>query len=175
MLRYLFGTHHGELPVHIVGKGGQGHQIFAAAALEGPEHTLFLGLEGTEAELQQQRATAEAVGATSLMSLDACLDPSCLGQLPPPPPINPCHLPPLDVYAFLVLRAKDPLRDELGLVIEALGKDRVALATDGSGQFLIQLAGTDRGEVESHLDRLGSLAEVVVATHWANGNEVVRA
>ena len=184
MHTYLLGRHHGDLPTHLVGTEMDGHQVFAVAELDGPDHSVFIGLKRIGAELPnlgagQQRpmsgelpSAGEAVG--DALVFVQCVRDNCLGLLPELP-ANPCYLPGWDVIVFVIVFAEH-LRDVLPRAHQRIGEGAVAAATDGHGRFLVEFAANDRDALERALEELASAEGIEMRSpHWADGRAVTRA
>jgi hypothetical protein len=180
---YLLGRHHGDLPTHLVGTEMDGHEVFAMAELDGPDHSVFVGLKRIGAAAGSVEPGARPMSGTLSTSGDPisevvvfvqCLRDDCLGLLPELP-ISPCYLPGWDVIVFVIIFAEH-LRDALPRARQHIGDGAVAAATDGGGRFLVELAANDRGSLEQALAELASLEGVDMrAAHWADGRAVARA
>ena len=184
MHTYLLGRHTGDLPTHLVGTEMDGHEVFAVAELDGPDHSVFVGLKrigatapnlepGAQRPMSGQLPSSGDVVGEAVVFVQ-CVRDDCLGLLPELP-INPCYLPGWDLIVFVFVFAEH-LRDALPRAHQRLGNGAVAVATDGGGRFLVELAGNDRHALEEALQELASFEGVDMrAPHWADGRAVARA
>ena len=182
MHTYLLGRHSGDLPTHLVGTEHEGHRVFSVAPLDGPDHTVFIGLKRDETIAPSEPArpmsgslsTGPDDPISDVVVVVECLAENCMGLLPKLP-INPCYLPGWQVIAFVIVFAEH-LRDALPRAHQRLGEGAVAVATDGHGRFLVELAANDRGAIEQALEELASDEGIEMrAPHWADGRAVARA
>jgi hypothetical protein len=94
----------------------------------------------------------------------------------PQTPINPCYLPGVWQILVFVIVLAEHLRDALPRAQARLGDGDVAVATDGSGRFLVEFGGNDRQQLDAALEELGSSADVELLTpHWTDGRALTRA
>ncbi|MBV9097558.1 MAG: hypothetical protein JO079_05845 [Frankiaceae bacterium] len=151
MQAYVFGNHTGEPPTHLVGNSYDGVTVQSMTALEGAERTLFTKLHlDNEQVLSAPRSADDPVTdlVTDAQVIVGCHSPDCLDKLGNIESRVAFIGIGKEYYCFIVGKADDALK-HLPIHAEQLGPDRIAAATDGKGNVLVELAGDDLDELRS--------------------------
>src|SRR3954452_23982988 len=121
---YVFGSHAGDLPTHLVGDEA-GNRIRGMARLEGGEHDAFYAIEAESLDdVARHLESLTSAGTTVALVLRPHPDwaksgPVTLPHIPLPP--KPMYLPPLELLLFLLLRL-ERLEEFVLRLIERLGE-----------------------------------------------------
>jgi hypothetical protein len=172
---YVFGTHAGELPRHLVRTDPSQAGIFAAAPLSESPHNVYYALDTSAPDSGADELIAKLAEAGTEVEevIVACLSEDCIGMVLGV--IGPCKIPGCpEWFVFLVIEGRERLH-HLEHARTRLGEDNVAAAYDGDGRFLVELAHDDRDLLE---DVIRSFADLdthrVRSTHWLRGEELHR-
>lgn len=149
---YVLGTHEGDLPTHLLGQGEEGHRVLVMARLDGPDHDVLYKIEAPDKEGVSTHV-ANITGAGSLIDriLIRCIRENCFGLIETIKPymgVAPHSLPPYVYYAFQWLE-QDHIRDEFAALVDIVGMDGLAAATDGEGHFLIEYGSDDADKISA--------------------------
>jgi len=150
MQAYVFGQHTGEPPTHLVGNTYGGITVQSMTALEGAEHTLFTKLHLTDPLALSQPMSGEQDPIDEIVNdarvILGCTSPDCsdlIGNIVSRISfIGGQHL----YFSFILCDIDDRL-DHLPDHELELGSDRIAAATDGNGNAIIEIAGDDLDEL----------------------------
>ena len=171
---YVFGTHEGAVPAHLIGTGQDGHRIRAVAPLTGGEHDIFYAVQAPHQEaFEEYLGTITDAGTTPTVTLPVCEDLSCLKLL-----FTLLQrlswMPPYECLLFVVVIA-DGVLEVLGQLVDELGEERVAAVTDGQGRFLVEIGGDDWDALERAHQLIAAAPNVRSTTaHRASGRDLVR-
>lgn len=156
MQAYVFGRHTGEPPTHLVGKTYGGVTVQSMTALEGAEHTLFTKLHLPSAQaLSTPMSSDDPVGdiVNDAYVILGCHSPDCMdvianieGRISF---IGGSH----PYFCFILCDVADVL-DHLPEYEQQLGPDRIAAATDGNGNVIVEIAGDDLDELRATAARI---------------------
>ena len=175
MNAYLFGSHKGNLPVHLLGKGAPGNRIRAMAELDGPDHSIFVAFEVPDINAANQHVMSLSTsGVDPGPVVPMCGSETCLQLLMD---IVESVVADLDgfllyLYLRLVVTGRVEILREL---VKELGSDRVRAITDGAGTVIIEIGGHHRDELEHVAKRV--LAEPYVvegAAHYGRAKHHAR-
>ncbi|HEU5034757.1 MAG TPA: hypothetical protein VFT62_08395 [Mycobacteriales bacterium] len=150
MHTYVFGTHQGELPRHLVGHGQPGDHIRAMARLEGPDHDVIYALNHEAAESPELLADVlRHAGTLVVETFTLCDSRPCLQVLGIESHVVPIAMPPLEHILFLMFEADGQLTWPADVA-----PGEVAAATNGVGQFLVEFVGNDRQQLTRQAEQL---------------------
>jgi len=163
---YVFGTHEGDLPTHVLGAAGSG-RVRVMGQLEGAPHTVFVGIEGESHDaLDEADAAVRGSGVADAVSFRP--DPNASAALPLIIHM-PAKIPPWLRIIIIFLEA-EAIEAAILAGHEALGPDGIAVATDGQGRYLVELGGDDAAAVELAAAAFADLdANAVVAQIGGGG------
>jgi hypothetical protein len=172
---YVFGTHDGDLPSHLIGAGELGNRVRAMARLDGPDHNVYYAIEAPDtAALDSHVSNLTATGTAPTSTILMCGSQPCADLLANgyQPHSLPSHLPPWECVQFLALLLEEGVSpaEELEAARLLLGADGVAAATDGEGRVLIQLGANDTETVAQASDALrASFGDTLSGGHTVTG------
>lgn len=147
---YVLGTHDGDLPTHLLGRGEEGHRVLVIAPLSGPDHNVLYKIEAPDADgVQHHVERISGVGTLVGRILIRCTSENCFGLIESVKPfliLGPHSLPPYLHYVFQWLEQAH-VRDEVAALVEIFGPEGVAAATDGEGHFLVEYGSDDPDKI----------------------------
>lgn len=149
MQAYVFGTHSGEAPTHLVGQTYGAVTVQSMTALEGAEHTLFTKLHLADPlALSQPMSGEDPVGdiVNDARVILGCTSPDCTDVVGNIESRISFIGGPHRYFCFILCDIGDRL-DHLPDHERELGPDRIAAATDGNGNAIIEIAGDDPDEL----------------------------